>query len=143
MKNDVTIMRVIISLITHLSHLLFSSCLVPFTLILNPNCLSLSLSPHLPHISPLFPTMPQYCNSPSFEYCTDIIMYYLYRLHTQYIHILLPFYDSISHTHTCTWNKILMLRYYTYIQTFHFVDPRYNTYYIHNIIVLSELCISC
>ena len=49
MKNDVTIMRVIICLITtplslSLSHLLFSSRLVPFTLILNPNCLSLSLS---------------------------------------------------------------------------------------------------
>jgi hypothetical protein len=38
MKNDVTIMRVIMSLITHL---LFSSRLVPFTLILNPNCPSL------------------------------------------------------------------------------------------------------
>ena len=51
-KNDVTIMRVMMRLITavlctpsspffHLSHLLFSSRLVPFTLILNPNCPSL------------------------------------------------------------------------------------------------------
>ena len=52
MKNDVTMMRVIISLITLfftlLSHLLFSSRPVPITLILNPNCPSPSLCPSLP-----------------------------------------------------------------------------------------------